>query len=278
MKQITMVTLKEVLRKRIILLIGAGTILFLIIYGVILRISYNTLQDGKLFMKSAVYISALGLYFSNMITAFMAILSSVGAVSSEIESGILHSVITRPLKRYEYIIGKYLGLAIMLTAYSVILYLSVFLLSMLLNAPSVQDIDLTKIFRGMLLFLLQPLILLTLCIYGSVSFKTLNNGIFAIFIYILGLLGGVLEQVGVMFDNGLLNQWGILISLISPFDVIYRKMVSVLYGSIGLTNPVMPGASLMPSTLPSSWMLVYIIIYAFLLLLFAVKKFNRKNI
>lgn len=278
MLQITAITLKEIARKRMILLIAAGTIIFLIIYGIISGLSRSALQNGTFFMKSSVYISALGLYFSYLITIFMAIMASVGTVSTEIESGILHSIISRPIKRYEYILGKYFGLSIMIAIYSVFLYTSVFLLSFLLNASSVQNIGFDRFLLGLLLFILQPIAILSLCIYGSVTFRTLNSGIFAIFIYILGLLSGVMEQAGILLNNNVLNQWGIAASLISPFDVIYRKIVWEIYHGIGLTNPIMPGAVLTPGTLPSNWMLAYIAVYSFVFLYLAVKKFNKKNL
>lgn len=278
MLQIMKVTLKEVTRKRIVLLITAGTMIYLILYGIISILSRNALQDGTFFMKSSVYISALGLYFSYLITVFMAIMASVGIISTEMESGILYSVISRPVKRHEYILGKYLGLVIMITIYSLFLYTFVFLISAILNGSSLQNIGLDRLLYGLLLFILQPVAILSLCIYGSVSFKTMSSGIFAIFIYILGLLSGVMEQAGLFLNNNILYQWGIAISLFSPFDVIYRKIVWVIYGGVGLTNPIMPGAVLIPGTIPSNWMLVYISTYSFALLYFAIMKFGKKDL
>jgi ABC-type transport system involved in multi-copper enzyme maturation permease subunit len=278
MLQIMKTTLKEVTRKRIVILITAGTIIYLILYGMISILSRDAVQNGTFFMKSSVYISALGLYFSYLITVFMAIMASVGIISAEMESGILYAVISRPVKRQEYILGKYLGLVIMITIYSLFLYTAVFLISVLLNASSLQNIGFDRLLYGLLLFILQPVTILSLCIYGSVSFKTMSSGIFAIFIYILGLLSGVMEQAGLFMNNDILYQWGIAISLLSPFDVIYRKIVWVIYGGVGFTNPIMPGAVLVPGTIPSNWMLVYIALYSLALLYFAIRKFSKKDL
>lgn len=281
MIEIVVLTLKEAIRKRIILLIGIASIIYLVIYGLIAHVSFGSgsRNDFHLFLETAIFLSVVGLYFSNMITAFMTIMASVGSVSSEVESGILHSVISRPIKRREYILGKYLGLVILISVYSILLYLSIFLVSMIINIPSVQHIGLQKILSTMLLFILQPIAILSLCLYGSASFKTINNGIFVILIYILGLLGGIIEQIGAFLKNDVLYQWGILSSLISPFDIIYRKMMSILYSDIGLTNPFMPVPfSYMPTTLPSNWMMVYIAAYALLLLFLAIRKFTKKDL
>ncbi len=278
MLQITKITLKEVTRKKIVILIAAGTILYLVIYGIISVLSRNALQNGTFIMKSSVYISALGIYFSYLITIFMTIMASVGIISTEIEGDILYAILSRPIKRYQYVLGKYLGLVIMITIYASFLYLSVFLISIFFNASSLQSIGYDRVLYGLLLFILLPIALLSLGMYGSVSFKTMNSGIFAIFIYILSLLSGVMEQAGILLNNNILYQWGIATSLLSPFDAIYRKIVWVLFGGAGLSNPIMPGAVLTPGTLPSNWMLVYIAVYSIAFLCFAMRKFGEKNL
>lgn len=126
-------------------------------------------------------------------------------------------------------------------------------------------------------FILEPLAILSLCIYGSVTFKTLNNGIFVIAIYMLGLIGGIVEQVGVLVKVDAMYKWGIISSLISPFDITYRQMLASVFKSVGLTNPLF-GASMISGTTPSKWMTVYTLIYTFGLVLLAVRKFGKKDI
>lgn len=282
MTAIALASFKEVIRKKIILLIGLVTVIYLILFGLLVNMAYGASRNNgtntyDMFVAASSFISVVGLYFSSMIAAFLTIMASISAVSSEIESGVIHSIITRPIGRKDYVLGKYVGLAVLITAYSLFLYVSIFAISLIIGIPSVQAIGLLKMFYGLLLFILQPLVILSLCIYGSVSFKTLNNGIFVVSIYILGLIGSMMEQVGAFLKSDSLYRWGIISSLISPFDVIYRQMMATLYNDIGLTNPLMP-TGFLPTTLPSRWMMVYIVLYALMFIYLAVKKFNRKDI
>lgn len=283
MMAIAMASFMEALRKKIILLVGILTLVYLFLFGLII---YFTVKDiskmgtensiGVYFMASQM-ISILGFYFSSMLVAFLTIMASVGSISSEIESGILHSIITRPIKRIEYVMGKYLGLAVLVITYSLLLFSSVLLICYLFKLPAINAINSTSLIKGFLYFILEPIAILSLSIFGSVVFKTLTNGIFVIAIYILGLIGGMMEQIGALIKNENLLNWGIFSSLISPFDVIYRLMTSTIFSNLGVTNPLFGPASL-SNTTPSMWMLLYILIYILGLLVWSIRKFERKDI
>jgi hypothetical protein len=70
---------------------------------------------------------------------------------------------------------------------------------------------------------------------------------------------------------------GIISSLISPFDIIYRQMLSSMFENIGIRNPFMAVGG-MTSTTPSIWMLIYIIVYIPVLVILAIRKFRLKDI
>ncbi|KPU42503.1 ABC-2 family transporter protein [Oxobacter pfennigii] len=280
---IAVATFKESLRKRIFLLIGILTIIYLILLGVIIHYSlsemakWNRGDNLSIYVVVTQLISVLGFYFSSMLTAFLAIMMSVGCISSEIESGVIHSIITRPIKRSEYILGKYLGLSILISMYSILLYALVLLICSILKLPVITSISTVDLFKGLLLFILQPIAILSISIWGSSHFKTLPNGILIIGIYIMGLIGGFMEQIGSAIKNQSLINWGIMMSLISPFDVIYRKLVSTIFPSLGLASIFSPMGSMSGGS-PSTWMMVYIFIYIIGFIYFSMRYFSKKDI
>lgn len=280
---IAFASFKETLRKRIFLLVGILTLIYLILFGLIIHYSIKDMADWKAQNSTGVYImvsqivSMLGFYFSSMLVAFLTIMASVGSVSSEIESGVIHSIITRPIKRTEYILGKYLGLGILVTAYSILLYASVFLVCYILKMPVIAATSLTNILNGLGYFILQPVAILSLSVWGSARFKTLTNGIVVIGIYILGLIGGFMEQIGSALNKPDLVNWGIFSSLISPFDVIYRKLTSTIFPSRGSAGILMPTEAL-TSVAPSKWMMVYIFIYIVGLMYLSIRQFSKRDI
>jgi hypothetical protein len=143
--------------------------------------------------------------------------------------------------------------------------------------PIQSSLTFSAVLNGYLLFILEPLTLLALSLLGSVSLKTLGNGILMAALYILGLIGGMMEQFGGFLGNRDLVTIGILSSLVSPFDVIYRKMTTVLFSRTGMGNPMF-GPGVAGNAEPSAWMMAYVGLYLLAMLFVAIRKFGKKDI
>lgn len=283
MMTVALATFREAIRKKVILIIGCLTVLYIILFSLVIHFAMedmrkNFADSAEIIRNTTGIISILGFYFSSMITAFVTIMASVGTVSSEIESGVIHSVITKPIRRMDYVLGKYIGIAIMVVGYSSILYLFLMIQQFAFDIPPLNHIQPGIFLHGLALFCYEPLVLLSLCLLGSVMLKTLNNGIVTIGIYILGMIGGMMEQIGSALELDGLMKWGIFLSLLSPFDSIYRRMISVLYSSIDMIGSYFAGPFFMSKTIPSIWMMLYTVIYCLGLILLAIRKFNRRDI
>lgn len=279
---IALSTFKEIYRKKIFHFIGILTVLYLILLTVIFKmIGKNlTADSGMISMIADIssIVSIVGFYFSSMLVAFLTIMLSIGIVSSELENGTILTILTKPIKRSEYIIGKYLGTTILIILYSAILYIAVIIISTVSKISIVETFGIAALAKGFIFFVLQPLTILSLTLYGSTKFKTLNNGILIISIYLLGTIGGVVEQIGSAINNASLSTIGIISSLFSPFEVIYRKMISTIFTSLGSFNFFVGFGVPGKSTTPSIWMMVYVCIYLVFFLLMSIKVFNRKDI
>jgi len=283
MLAIALSTFKEAVRKKIVVIIGILTVMYLIVFSILMHYTFDHMRrinvDKMIVLANAAgFVSILGFYFSSMVVAFVTIMASVGAVSSDIESGIIHAVITKPIKRTEYVMGKFIGLAVLTIGYSTFLYVFLVLINLVLNIPPLNAIGPVTFSKGLALFWFEPLALLSLCIFGSVTLKTLNNGIVVIGIYIMGMVGGMMEQIGAVAKLEGLVKWGILISFVSPFESIYRKMISVIYHSISIMGSNLAGPFFMSGNVPSIWMMVYALAFSVVLVLLALRKFNRKDI
>lgn len=280
---IAFATFKEALRKKLFFLIGGLTLIYLTIFTLIIYYYMRDVEKEALvgsiqiLTMSSQFVSVLGFYFSSMLVALLTIMSSMSSISSEVENGTLHSIITKPINRYEYVLGKYLGLGILSSLYSAFLFTMVLVICKVQNLPVASSFDGISIVKGLGFFLLEPLVILSLCVFGSSTLKTITNGIMVISIYILGLIGSMMEQIGSLINNDYLYKFGILSSLISPFDLIYRQMLSSLYSGLVFINPMMGGIG-GNTTNPSKWMIVYIFIYLFGLLFLAIRKFGKKDL
>ncbi|KNY25244.1 ABC transporter permease [Pseudobacteroides cellulosolvens] len=247
MMTIAFTTFKEALRKKLLLLIGALSVIYILLFTIITYFYAKDVKNGTLMDTVQIasiasqLISVMGFYFSSMLVALLTIMTSLSSISSEVENGTIHSIITKPLKRYEYIMGKYIGLGIISVSYATILFLLVILIPKINGLPVTNIMDLSGIIKGWGVFILEPLAILSLSIFGSSIFHTLTNGIIVIAIYILGLIGSMMEQIGSLISNDNLYKFGIFSSLISPFDLIYRKMISLVFSGAVIANPMSGG-------------------------------------
>lgn len=160
-------TFKEMLKKRAFLLVSLLSLLYLSIYAFGLSKIFERPNDSIYDIIFQSQILSAGLFFANFIVAFLVVLTSVNAISGEIESGTIYAVLSKPIKRYELVLGKFIGLGTMIVIYSSIMFLSVVGLNIFMGAKI--TFEASNILRG--LFFLR---LRTDCIFSPYNSFQLN--------------------------------------------------------------------------------------------------------
>lgn len=276
-------TLKEAIRKKTFIVMGVITVLYLVFWAVILQYFQNTdlgARNASFKPLAAIMLTQMGLQFSSMLMCLLTIVVGAGTIASELETGMIHAILSRPLRRTEYIFGKLAGLAILIAAYATALFAAILLIGRAYSLDTLTALSFAQVFEGWLLFTLVPLALLCLTLYGSISLKVVPNGILMIFVYILGNIGGMVEMIGNYINSRAVNSAGIFLSLVSPFHTLYSAAERILLPSSGLAGELMRGAAgLTGSGQPaSSAMFVYIAVYTLAFLALALRKFSKIDI
>lgn len=268
---------REIARKKILIIALILTAVYLSLYGTALHYAHKQISHMPEGLFNAVVVPQLltaGLFFASMILCLLAIFSAAGAVSGEVEKGLMHAVVARPVKRSEIILGKFIGLGGMLFLYGALLYGAIVLLVYLKTGYRLD-----QYVRAGLIFLLQPVVLLALGLLGSTLITTLANGIATFILYGMSILGGIVEQVGVIAKSDTLINIGIVSGLLVPVDVVYRKMLAVLMSAS--SNPLVGFQTLGPfgvQSEPSLWMMLYAVVYCLVMLGAAMRVFGKKDI
>ena len=276
-------TLKEAIRKKTFIVMGIITVLYLIFWIAILHYFQNSHLSGRnVDFKSlaSIILTQTGLQFSSMLMCLLTIVLGAGAIASELETGMIHAILSRPLGRMEYILGKLVGLAILIAAYATVLFAAILLIGRAYSLDTITALSFAQIFEGWILYTLVPLTLLSLTIFGSITLKVVPNGLLMIFIYILGNIGGMVEMIGNYINSKTVDSAGIFLSLVTPFHTLYSTAEGILLPSSGLAGELMRGAAgLTGSGQPaSSVMLIYIVIYTLGFLALAIGKFRKIDI
>jgi len=277
-------TWKEAVRKKTFVVMGAVTLLYLVFWAVMLHYFLQSSQERGMndaFMSLASHmITQMGLQFSSMLMALLTVMLGAGAISAEVESGVILSIVTRPVRRFEYVLGRFLGLAALACVYATLLYGLILALGAVFQISTVTAMSFGQIASGWIYYLLIPVAVLCVTLFGSTILKTVPNGLLIIFVYILGNVGGMVEMVGNYIASKSVTAAGIFVSLISPFNTLFTGMEQRLLPSNGLAGELMRGASgLAGGGKPASAaMYVYIAVYMIGFLAWTVWRFHKKDI
>lgn len=284
---ITKMTFKEMFYKKIFVITLIMSILFLIFYGVASYLAIDKAKEGyDIFSTNdmqntfiANQFLGMGLYFSSFIISLFAILSSVGSISTEIENHQIDTLLVRPLTRISLVLGKFIGLSLLLILYSLVLYFGVIIINQTLGGDILKvSLEAIQIIKALGVYLLQPLVLVAMSLLFSSFMTTINSGVIMIVLYGIGFIGGFIEQLGAMFNNVSLTNLGIVSSLIFPIDSLFRRMIIFLLDTVD--NPISFAAQGMFGSMsaPNNLMLGYTILYMAVALILTARNFVRRDI
>lgn len=268
-------TIRETQRRKVLwlaLLLAAG---FLGIFGLGLHLIFREIEQiGVTIDEIEIGLGALlsaGLYMVNFLVVVMALLLSVTAVSGEIDSHTIEALVTKPVHRWEIILGKWLGFAIIIAVYTLLLAGGLILLYQWRTNFAVSNIP-----AGLSLMLLQGLLVLSLTLLGGTRLSTLANGVVAFMLVGIAFIGGWVEQIGSLLQNETAVDIGIVTSLIMPTEILWRQVLALLQPRV-TTSPFAAGPFVVLSQ-PSDLMIGYAVVYTAVLLLLSLASFSHRDL
>jgi ABC-type transport system involved in multi-copper enzyme maturation permease subunit len=267
-------TLSEARRRRIVTaaMICAGV--FLAVFGTALFFAYAEIarnpQTSFLERQGTLTILTLfGLYAANFLSVLLAVLLPVDALSGEIDSGVMQTLAAKPIRRADIVLGKWLGHGLIVAS-----YLTVLCVGVLVIMRVVAHFSPINIVRALPLMLLEVMLLVSISIAGGTRLSTVTNGIAALGFFGIAFVGGLVELIGGLTGIQSAKTIGIVISLLSPSDAMWRL------ASFYLQPPIVRDLVEVPffasAAVPSPLMVWWAAGYAALAVVFAVRSFERR--
>jgi ABC-type transport system involved in multi-copper enzyme maturation permease subunit len=218
------------------------------------------------------FLTMAGLYVVHFLTIMLAIFASVDTVAGEISSHTIQAIATKPVRRWEIIIGKWLGQTAMIVPYLILLsggiIGSIYLITGYWPANVVEVVG---------LIVLQAMVLLSLSLLGGTRLSTLTNGVGLFMLYGLAFIGSWIEQIGYLLGSKAAVNIGIVTSLVMPVEALWRLAANLLSPSlfnIDKRLSLLFGAASVPNTA----MVLYAVAYAAVVLGLAVRAFSRRDL
>ena len=226
-------TLREAFRRRVLwALVGLTVLIIALTWWGFSRIAEVSPVNGPVEMLGVSQVLVMLAFMFSFVLAMTAVFAASPAIGPEIESGLLLAVLARPIRRADVLLGRWLGLAVVLVAYAI--------------AAGYLEVGAVKLATGYLptepamapLYLAgEALVLLTLALVFSTRIASVAGGAIAVVAYGLAWMAGVMGGVGEAFDSAVLRDAGIVARLILPSDVLWRGAA----GALSPTDAVLRG-------------------------------------
>ena len=281
---IARLTVQESSRRRLLL---ALVILTLIVVGFSAwgfnKITTVTNSAGETLPTQQVDLitSQLLIVVTFMLSGVLALSAAVVAgplISGEVESGLLLSMLARPLRRSEVVLGKWLGLGILVAAYAAgAATLELAAVDWATGYLPPHPIELTLFVAA------EGLVLLSLGLLLSTRLSGITAGVIALVAWLMGWIAGVVGDIGTGLQNQALENVGVVSHLLLPSDGLWRGAIFAMEpdsliaamraaGTFGRANPF---AAVDPPPVP---FLLWVAIWFALVLGLSIWSFRRREI
>lgn len=219
------------------------------------------------------FLTLAGLYAVNFLAIAMGALVSADTLAGEISSGTIQALVTKPVRRAEIVLGKWLGFAGLLALYLVLMIGGVMAVAYVLDGYVVPGVV-----GGVLLIYLETLLIMTITLMFSSMLSTLATGGVIFGLYGIAFIGGWVEQFGAILQNSAAVNIGIVSSLIIPSEALWRRAAYEMTPPIAQVLGISFSGPMMTVSVPSGQMIVYAIGYLAVALAVAVRAFATRDL
>jgi ABC-type transport system involved in multi-copper enzyme maturation permease subunit len=241
MIDVVLLTFKELVRRRFIAGAAVATGILIAVTG--WGFSYLThvrshgepIAHLEVLTMTAVLVILIAYLFSFLL-AMAAVFIAAPSVASDIESGVLLPVLTRPIARSAILGGKALALALVIAAYTIVTGACEFAV---VRAATGYMPPHPAAMLGYLA--LSGVVMVALAMLLGTRMPAMAASIVAIGLFIVARLGGVAQSIGLHYGNQTVINAGTLTQLALPSDAMWQAALfhlepAAMIASIAASN------------------------------------------
>ncbi|PWJ55342.1 ABC-type transport system involved in multi-copper enzyme maturation, permease component [Quadrisphaera granulorum] len=209
-------TLREASRRRVVLALAVLTALLLGLAGWGFWRLAQELTSGEALVAASQVLN-LVMFGLSLIAALGTAFLSGPTVAGEVESGAVLSVLARPVRRWAFLLGKWLGLVVFGGAYVLVagLALCLVVLATVGYWPPHPA-------AGLLLLAGQTAVLLTLSVLLATVISPMASGVVSVGLFGATWIAGVVGGVGSALGNDDVARVGTISRIVLPTDGLWR--------------------------------------------------------
>jgi len=274
---IAVLTMREALRRK---LVAALAVLCLAMIGLSAwgfdRLSHTSrLTSGEIGGAVPQAFIMFMFMFSFVIALSASAIASL-SVSTEIDSGVLQAVVTRPVRRSDVLLGKWLGLVAVLGGYTALVtglqVAVVFWVSGFVPPNPVA--------AAAFLFA-EGVALLTLVLLLSTRLSALAAGVIGVALFGMAWLAGIVGTLGQAFKIPAMHTVAVVSEYLLPTDGLWHGAIYALEPSTYLalgSDDQNPGDAFFAASAPGASYLIWAVIWFALILTLGTLSFSRREL
>ena len=215
---IAAITLREASRRRVVLALGALTVVLIGLsgWGFSRLAAESTLTTGEARLTASILLNLVMFGFS-LIAALGTAFLAGPTLAGETESGIALAVLARPVRRSAFLLGKWLGLVVFGSCFVVLAGLA-----QCLVVRATVDYWPPQPAAAFALLAAQTVVLLTLAVLLSTVVSPMASGVVAVGLFGATWVAGVVGGLGESLGNDGIARVGSVSRMILPTDGLWR--------------------------------------------------------
>jgi Cu-processing system permease protein len=217
-------SLRESLRRRVFVVVGLLTLVFLALYGLAAWQAFkaaNGFGTAEAGVDADTVVGAtlagLAMFAILFLGTILAVFLTLGAVRGDAERGLLQPLLVRPLPRRTLLLGRWIGATAVCAPYVVVVALASFALTAALG-----DWWPDRTLTPLLALALGVAIVAALSLAGSIALAATANGIAVFMLFGAGLTAGLLGQIAEAIGSDTLGDVAQVATWALPFEALYQ--------------------------------------------------------
>jgi ABC-type transport system involved in multi-copper enzyme maturation permease subunit len=221
---IARLTILEASRRKLLLALGVLTVAVIVLtsWGFSRLPTMNNVTPAEVRLAASQLTILMAFMFSGVL-ALGSTLVAAPSIASDIESGIALAILPRPIRRSQLLMGKWLGLAGLVTLYAA----GSGLLELLGISIGTNYLPPNPI-ASIAFVAAEGIILMTLALLLSTRLSPMTGGVIALVLFFVAWIGGIALAIGITFDNSTIKAIGIGSRLLIPTDGLWHGAIYYL--------------------------------------------------
>jgi ABC-2 type transport system permease protein len=221
---IARLTILEAARRKLLLALALLTLVVIVLtsWGFSRLPTMKNITSAEVRLAASQLTILVAFMFSGVL-ALGSTLVSAPAIASEIESGIALAILPRPIRRSEVLMGKWLGLAILVALYAgtsgLLEMIGIWLGTGYLPPDPAAAIVLVAA---------EGIVLMSLALLLSTRLAPMTGGVIALVLFFVAWIGGIALAIGQVFGNDTIINIGVGSRLLVPTDGLWHGAIYYL--------------------------------------------------